>query len=84
MSEYRCIRKCFHNGRLFKPGDRFTPKPEEKVPHHFAPSEKYVERMDPTPRLGTKTTNGQILKQNPSVKAPGKDKDTAKPKSREE
>ena len=48
MSEHICIRKCFHNGRLFKPGDKFTPKPEEKVPPHFAPSEKYVERMDPT------------------------------------
>ncbi|MEN6474275.1 MAG: hypothetical protein ABFD81_09695 [Syntrophaceae bacterium] len=82
MSEYICTRKCFHKGRLFKPGDKFAPKPEEKVPHHFASAEKYVERVDQAPRLGTKINPNLI--RNPSVKAPGKDKEPTKPKGKEE
>lgn len=80
MSEHICIRKCFHNGRLFKPGDKFTPKPEEKVPLHFAPAEKYVERPAPTPRLGTKTNQNPMAVQHPPVKAPGKEQVKAKGK----
>ncbi len=78
MSEYICTRKCFHKGRLFKPGDKYASKPEEKVPHHFALAEKYVEQPEPTPRLGSKVNVG--VKQYPSVKAPGKEQVKAKGK----
>lgn len=80
MSEYRCIRKCFHNGRLFKPGDKYASKPEEKVPHHFALAEKYVEQPEPTPRLGTKINKNPMVTQHPPVKAPGKEQVKAKGK----
>lgn len=38
MPEYRAVRKCFHDGRLFKPGDVLFTAAGVKVPRHFIPT----------------------------------------------
>ena len=42
---YRCIRKCFHGKRLYKPGDSYAPTAdqlkEKSVPRHFVLKEQY-------------------------------------------
>ncbi len=38
MKRYRCITKCYHNLRLWNPGDILGPVAEgTKVPPHFVP-----------------------------------------------
>lgn len=69
MGEYICIKKCFHKGILYKRGNKYNAKPDEVVPHHFAPAEGYVISAEPTPRLGAKVAKAKV---NPSMKAPGK------------
>lgn len=42
---YRCIRKCYHGNKLYKPGMSYTPPADElkekKVPRHFVLKEQY-------------------------------------------
>lgn len=68
--EYVCIRKCWHNRRVWNKGDIYVPlKDEKEVPHHFVPKgqEKEVNEL---PKLGTKVTGKS--KPLASIKAPGK------------
>jgi len=42
---YRCIRKCYHRNRLYKPGMTYAPTTDElkekRVPRHFVLKEQY-------------------------------------------
>ena len=40
MIKYRCVTKCFHNSRLWSPGE-ILEAPKGQVPHHFVPEKKY-------------------------------------------
>ncbi len=68
MADFKCIRKCYHKGVLYKPEDIIHTKGDEIPPRHFIPADQPSPQIH-TPKLGTKVGKP---KANASMKAPGK------------
>jgi hypothetical protein len=69
VAEFKCIRKCYYKGNLWKQGDVLVAAKGEEVPHHFIPVDEPMPE-EHLPRLGAKVGKGKDL--FPSLKAPGK------------
>jgi len=41
MVQYKCIKTCFFNNRVYKVGELLKMKDSKKVPSHFVPANKF-------------------------------------------